>query len=80
MISSRQIERACQENILFMARSYRRYLSTQVDTQPPNLIDAMKAKIDTPQGRQIYARRLGIDLCQHLCAETKAPLHPTLQT
>jgi len=38
----------------------RRYLSIQVDTQPPNLIDAMKAKIDTEQGKQIYARRLGI--------------------
>jgi hypothetical protein len=38
----------------------RRYLSVQVDTQPPNLIDAMKAKIDSVQGKQIYARRLGI--------------------
>lgn len=38
----------------------RRYLSVPVDTQQPNLIDEMKAKIDTEQGRQIYARRLGI--------------------
>jgi Transposase DDE domain len=38
----------------------RRYLSVQVDTQPPNLIDEMKAKIDTEQGKRIYARRLGI--------------------
>jgi transposase len=38
----------------------RRYLSVPVDTQPPNLIDEMKAKIDTPQGKQIYARRLAI--------------------
>ena len=38
----------------------RSYLSVQVDTQPPNLIDEMKAKIDTEQGKQIYARRLGI--------------------
>jgi len=38
----------------------RRYLSVQVDTQSPNLIDAMKAKIDTEQGKLIYARRLGI--------------------
>jgi transposase len=38
----------------------RRYLSVPVDTQPPNLIDEMKAKIDTEQGKQIYARRLGI--------------------
>ena len=38
----------------------RRYLSVPVNTQPPNLIDEMKAKIDTEQGKQIYARRLGI--------------------
>lgn len=38
----------------------RRYLSVPVDTQPPNLIDEMKAKIDTERGKQIYARRLGI--------------------
>jgi len=40
--------------------SSRRYLSVPVDTQPPNLIDEMKAKIDTDQGKQIYARRLAI--------------------
>jgi transposase len=38
----------------------RRYLSIQVDTLPPNLIDEMKTRIDTEQGKQIYARRLGI--------------------
>jgi len=38
----------------------RRYLSVQVATQQLNLIDAMKAKIDTEQGKRIYARRLGI--------------------
>ena len=38
----------------------RRYLSVPVDSQPPNLIDEMKAKIDTEQGKLIYARRLGI--------------------
>jgi len=49
----------------------RRYLSVPVDTQPPNLIDEMKAKIDTDQGKQIYARRLGIvepvfaNICVH---------------
>jgi hypothetical protein len=37
----------------------RRYLSGPVVTQPPNLIDEMKAKIDTEQGKCIYARRLG---------------------
>ena len=38
----------------------RRYLSIQVDTGQPNLIDEMKAKIDSEQGKKIYARRLGI--------------------
>ena len=48
----------------------RRYLSVQVGTQP-NLIDEMKAKIDTQPGKQIYARRLGIvepvfaNICVH---------------
>jgi transposase len=37
-----------------------RYLSVRVDEQTPNLIDEMKAKIDTHQGKQIYARRLAI--------------------
>ena len=40
--------------------SSRRYLSVPVDTQPPNLIDAMKTKIDSEEGKRIYARRLGI--------------------
>jgi transposase len=49
----------------------RRYLSVQVATQQPNLIDAMKAKIDTELGKRIYARRLGIvepvfaNICVH---------------
>src|SRR5215210_651330 len=38
----------------------RRYLSIPVDSQPPNLIDEMRTKIDTEQGKQIYARRLGV--------------------
>ena len=38
----------------------RRYLSVRVDEHEPNLIDEMKEKIDTPQGKQVYARRLGI--------------------
>jgi transposase len=38
----------------------RRYLSVPVDTQPPNLIDAMKAKIDSNEGKRIYGRRLGV--------------------
>jgi hypothetical protein len=49
----------------------RRYLSVRVDQQTPNLIDEMRAKIDSPQGKQIYARRLGIvepvfaNICVH---------------
>jgi transposase len=49
----------------------RRYLSIQVDTGEPNLIDEMKAKIDSEQGKKIYARRLGIvepvfaNICVH---------------
>ena len=49
----------------------RRYLSVPVDTQQPNLIDEMKARIDTEQGKRIYARRLGIvepvfaNICVH---------------
>jgi transposase len=38
----------------------RRYLSVPMDTQQPNLIDEMKAKIDSEVGKRIYARRLGI--------------------
>jgi transposase len=45
---------------LSKSTSSRRYLSVPVDRQPPNLIDAMKAKIDSDEGRRIYARRLGI--------------------
>jgi transposase len=38
----------------------RRNLSVEVGSQQPSLIEQMKAKIDTPQGQQIYARRLAI--------------------
>jgi hypothetical protein len=44
---------------LSKADTSRRYLSIQVDSQQPNLIDEMKAKIDSEQGKRIYARRLG---------------------
>jgi hypothetical protein len=37
-----------------------RYLSVRVDEHERNLIDEMKSKIDSPEGKQIYARRLGI--------------------
>jgi len=56
---------------LSKANTSRRYLSVQVDSQPPNLIDEMKAKIDSEQGKRIYARRLGIvepvfaNICVH---------------
>jgi transposase len=38
----------------------RRFLSIEVDSPFPNLIEQMKARIDTPAGRQVYARRLAI--------------------
>jgi transposase len=38
----------------------RRSLSVEVKSSLPNLIEAMKARIDAPQGRMIYARRLAI--------------------
>jgi transposase len=49
----------------------RRYLSVPLATQPPNLIDEMKARIDSEEGKRIYARRLGIvepvfaNICVH---------------
>jgi hypothetical protein len=49
----------------------RRYLSVRVDEPEPNVLDEMKAKIDSPQGKQIYARRLAIvepvfaNICVH---------------
>jgi len=45
---------------LSKADTSRRYLSIQVESQQPNLIDEMKAKIDNEEGKRIYARRLGI--------------------
>jgi transposase len=56
---------------LSKAGTSRRYLSIQVASQPPNLIDQMKAKIDSEEGKRIYARRLGIvepvfaNICVH---------------
>jgi IS5 family transposase len=35
-------------------------MSVRVGDQRPNLIDEMKAKIDTSEGKRIYARRLVI--------------------
>jgi transposase len=45
---------------LSKADTSRRYLSVQVASQTPNLIDQMKTKIDSEEGKRIYARRLGI--------------------
>jgi len=45
---------------LSKADTSRRYLSIQVDSQQPNLIDQMKAKIDSEEGKRIYARRLAV--------------------
>ena len=38
----------------------RKYLVMSPESQPATLVDEMKAKIDTPQGKQIYAKRLAI--------------------
>jgi transposase len=38
----------------------RKYLVIPPESQPVTLVDEMKAKIDSPQGRLIYARRLAI--------------------
>ncbi len=38
----------------------RRNLSIEVGGQQPSLIEQMKARIDTPEGKQIFARRLAI--------------------
>jgi hypothetical protein len=58
---------------LSKSTSSHRYLSVPLDTQPPNLIDAMKAKIDSHQGKRIYARRLGIvePVFANICAQKR---------
>ena len=45
---------------LSKADTPRRNLLVEVEGQPPSLIEQMKARIDAPQGKQIYARRLAI--------------------
>ncbi len=49
-----------RRNCLSQPNTSRRFLSVEIESQQPDLIEKMKAKMDTPQGRQIYARRLGI--------------------
>jgi transposase len=58
---------------LSKSTSSRRYLSVPVDTQTPNLIDAMKAKIDSEEGKHIYGRRLGIvePVFANICAQKR---------
>jgi transposase len=60
-----------RSHCLSKADTSRRYLSIQVDSQQPNLIDEMKVKIDSQEGKRIYARRLAIvepvfaNICVH---------------
>ena len=58
-----------------------RYLSVRVDGKKPNLIDEMKAKMDAPQGKQIYARRLAIvePVFANICVQKRLD-HFTLRT
>lgn len=49
-----------RQNCLSKSNTSRRFLSIELESQQPDLIEAMKAKIDAPQGKQIYARRLAI--------------------
>lgn len=58
---------------LSRADASRRYLSVTAEGQPLNLIDEMKAKIDSEGGRKIYARRLGIvePVFANVCVQKK---------
>jgi hypothetical protein len=51
-----------------------------LDNQLPSLIDDMKARIDTLQGKQIYARHLAIvePVFANICVQKRLnPLHLT---
>lgn len=57
------------EDRLSKPTASRRYLSVPAPDQPPHLLDQMKTKIDSPEGRHIYARWLSLSkpgLCEHL--------------
>ncbi len=60
-----------RERCLSKSTASRRWLSVQVDAAEPNVLDKMKAKIDSAEGKKIYARRLGIvepvfaNICVH---------------
>jgi transposase len=51
----------------------RRFLSIEVGSLHPNLIEHMKARIDTPEGRKIYSRRLAIvePVFANLCVQKR---------
>jgi hypothetical protein len=57
------------------ADTVRRNLSFQVGSQSSNLIDKMKAKIDSEEGKCIYGRRLGIvePVFSNICVQK--PMH-----
>ncbi|MFM8367589.1 MAG: IS1182 family transposase [Chloroflexota bacterium] len=52
----------CPLRMQCLSKTTSKYRSLSVETarQKPNLIETMKQKIDSPHGRQIYARRLAI--------------------
>lgn len=49
-----------RQRCLSQAHTRRRYLLVPLESAPAGPIEEMKAKIDTPLGKQIYARRLAI--------------------
>ena len=62
-----------------------RNLSIQVKSQSPNLIDEMKTKVDSEEGKRIYGWRLGIveqcfpiSVCRSSC--TASPYAPNLKS
>ena len=61
---SRKLERACRDNITFMALTCGQApdhstIAEFFEKTKGSLTEAMKAKIDTPEGRRIYSKRLG---------------------
>jgi transposase len=53
---------SCPLRLRCLSKPYmlRKYLVIPPESQPATLVDEMKAKIDSPQGKLIYARRLAI--------------------
>lgn len=52
----------CPQRLKCLSKPYmkHKYLVISPEGQPATLVDEMKARIDSPQGRQIYGRRLTI--------------------